>query len=325
MAMPPPAVTLSVIIPVFNGADTLSETLDSVLAQTWQDWEMIVVNDGSTDSTLAVVESYRQRHGELGDRLQVLSFANAGVSISRNRGLAAAQGQYISFLDADDLWTADKLERQLQALQAQPQAALAYSFTAWIDEQGNPLGEQIAQRREGEVYGALLLRDFIASGSNPLICRSALEAVGGFDPDLSHGEDWDLWLRLAREFPVVCVPEPQVLYRKRPISASSNLSAMVCQSLAIIRRELQTQGSRLPPHYEAQVLGSRYQYFLFKTIERPLTRAKGWMGLGFLLQLLRYDRRFLRRGKTLAIVLAKLLLALVWPQGEARFQTLRRR
>ncbi|WP_353260056.1 glycosyltransferase family 2 protein [Prochlorothrix hollandica] len=316
---------ISVIIPAFNGAGTLPETLDSVLAQTWTHWEMILVDDGSTDKTLAVVESYRQRHGELGDRLRVLSFANAGVSISRNRGLAVAQGQYISFLDADDLWTPGKLERQLRALQAQPQAALAYSFTAWIDEQGRPLREQIAQRCEGEVYGALLLRDFIASGSNPLICRSALESVGGFDPDLHPAEDWDMWLRLARRYPFVCVPQADVLYRKRSGSASSNVVVMARQSFNIIERELHSPGDRLPSDFGNQVLASRYQYLLFKTIERPLTRAKGWMGLGFLLQLLRYDRRFLRRGKTLAIVLAKLLLALVWPQGEARFQALRRR
>ncbi len=122
-------VTISVIIPVFNGAETIAETLDSVLAQTWPNWEIIVVNDGSTDSTLAILEAYQQQHPELDDRFQLLNFMNSGVSLSRNRGLAVARGDYIAFLDGDDLWTPGKLQRQWQALQDTPTAAVAYSFT----------------------------------------------------------------------------------------------------------------------------------------------------------------------------------------------------
>ena len=312
------SVRISVVIPVFNGAETIRETLDSVLAQTWQDWEIIVVNDGSTDDTLAVLAQYQQQHPDLGDRFRVLSFENAGVSTSRNRGIAAAQAEYIAFLDADDLWTPEKLAGQWQALQDTPTATVAYSFTAWIDETGSPLPNKFTNHCDGAVHEALLFQDFVASGSNPLIHKSALEVVGEFDPELHHAEDWDLWLRLAHQFYFVCVPEIQILYRKRSVSASSNVQLMARQSLKIIRRELDHPHLTLPDGsrnkvFRNKVLGNRYQYLMFKSIERPLNRPKGWMCLGFLLQVLRYDRRFLKRRKTLAIIVAKILVALVWP------------
>lgn len=111
--------TISVIIPVYNGQKTIKETIQSVLNQTFADWELIIVNDGSQDATLEIINSINDY------RIKVFSYSNAGVSSSRNRGIDQAQGEFISFLDADDLWTPDKLKEQLKALQENPQAALA--------------------------------------------------------------------------------------------------------------------------------------------------------------------------------------------------------
>jgi hypothetical protein len=307
-------VTISVIIPVFNGAETIAETLDSVLAQTWQSWEIVVVNDGSTDATQAILEHYQQTHPTLGDRFRVLNFTNSGVSLSRNRGVAVARGEYIAFLDGDDLWTPQKLERQWQALQDTPEADVAYSFTAWIDLEGNPLPGGITKKHSGNVYEALLCQDFIGSGSNPLIRRSTLAGVGEFAPDLHSAEDWDLWLRLARQLAFVCVPERDVLYRKRPGSASDNIGMMHQQSLRIVERELHTPGYIFPPRFWNKVLGNRFQYLLFKCLEYPLSPAKGLQALGFLLQVLHYDPGFVKRGKTFGIVIVKILVAIVCPR-----------
>src|SRR4028119_812278 len=109
---------ISVIIPVYNGEKTIQETIESVLNQTFTDFELIVINDGSQDATLEIVERIQD------SRLKVLSYPNAGQAASRNRGLSHASGEYISFIDADDLWTPDKLEAQLRALQDNPQAAV---------------------------------------------------------------------------------------------------------------------------------------------------------------------------------------------------------
>ncbi|HBL15031.1 MAG TPA: glycosyl transferase family A, partial [Cyanobacteria bacterium UBA11162] len=107
---------------------TIKETIESILNQTFVDFELIVINDGSTDSTVDIVTSIQD------SRLQVFSYPNAGLAASRNRGIDRATGKYISFIDADDLWTPDKLERQLKALEENPQAAVAYSWTDCIDE-----------------------------------------------------------------------------------------------------------------------------------------------------------------------------------------------
>src|SRR4028118_1589922 len=154
---------ISVIIPVYNGEKTIRETIESILNQTFTDFELIVINDGSQDATLEIVECIQD------SRLKVFSYPNAGQAASRNQGISHACGRYISFIDADDLWAPDKLEAQLKALQANPQAAVAYSWTKCIDELGqfSRRGSHISAT--GNVYGKLLLIDFIENGSNPLI------------------------------------------------------------------------------------------------------------------------------------------------------------
>lgn len=317
----PQLIKISVIIPVFNGANTISKTLDSVLGQTYQNWEIVVVNDGSTDETLDTLRQYQHIHPELGERFRILSFANAGVSISRNRGIAVARGEYIAFLDADDLWTPEKLEDQWGALQKDPRSAVAYSFTERIDEQGKLLGERMARCYEGDVYTELLELNFVASGSNPLVKRSALDAVGEFKQDLHWAEDWDLWLRLARQFNFVCVPKFQVLYRKRSSSASNNISMMAQQACKIIKREIQLCPDRFSTKIRNRAFFHIYEYLIFKAIERPLTRSKGKTALGLLLKLLRYNPNFLnKRRKTLVIIIAKIIIALIWPRlGDRRW------
>src|SRR5574338_867068 len=120
--------TISVILPVYNGEKTIQETIESVLQQTFEDFELIIINDGSQDATLHQVSTLSDA------RIKVFSYPNAGVSASRNRGIAQAEGEYIAFIDADDLWTPDKLGAQFKTLQTNPQVAVAYSWTNWIDE-----------------------------------------------------------------------------------------------------------------------------------------------------------------------------------------------
>src|SRR5919199_14579 len=152
---------ISVIIPVFNGEKTIQKTIESVLTQTVTDFELLVINDGSQDGTLEIVERIQDV------RIKVFSYPNAGPSTSRNRGISHATSEYISFIDADDLWTPDKLEAQLKALQENPKAAVAYSWTDYIDESSQLLKRGGYMTVNGDVYPQLLLIDFIANGSNP--------------------------------------------------------------------------------------------------------------------------------------------------------------
>jgi glycosyltransferase involved in cell wall biosynthesis len=302
---------ISVIIPIYNGENTIKKTIESVLNQTFTDFELIVIDDGSQDSTLAVLEDIKDF------RLKVFSFPNAGVSESRNRGLAKASGEFISFLDADDLWTPDKLEAQLKALQENPQAAVAYSWSDWIDESGQFLRSGGHITVNGNAYTQLLLRDFIESGSNPLIRRQALDGVGGFDQSVTPAEDWDMWLRLAAHYEFVTVPSPQILYRVYPSSASFNVWKMEAGSLKVIERNF-AQAPESIQHLKREILGSRYEYLTFKAVEGNLERNKGLTAARFLWQAVRYKPSMLRRLKIMLIVLAKIAAATLLPSQQAQ-------
>jgi len=290
---------ISVIIPVYNSQGTIKETIKSVLNQSFADFEIIIVNDGSHDSSLEIIEQIKD------ERIRVFSYPHAGTNASRNRGVDQATGDYISFLDADDLWTPNKLECQLKALQDNPEAAVAYSWTNCIDASGQFLrrGSYISAR--GDVYAQLLLIDFLENGSNPLIRRQALTTVGKFDQSLTHAEDWDMWLRLAARYPFVAVPTPQVLYRVSADSASSNLAKMEADCLRVIERSF-AQASRSIQHLKPYSIANIYIYLVYKALEGIPSREKGQLAARFLRQVIRYNPSLLK-----APVLAKILLKLV--------------
>jgi glycosyltransferase involved in cell wall biosynthesis len=188
------APTVSVIIPAYNQARFLGYTVESVLAQTFTDYEIIVVDDGSTDATLAVLSAYTPY-------LQVLSQKNAGLSAARNAGLAIARGDMIAFLDADDLWYPEMLALTVAYLQTHPECDLVVGGWDYIDEVGNPLSGEVTlapleARIEKDFFKTLILRNqFIIHAI--LLRRKSLDACGNFDTTLHALEDWDLWLRLA--------------------------------------------------------------------------------------------------------------------------------
>lgn len=221
---------ISVIIPAYNAEKTIKETIDSVLNQTFTDFELIVINDGSEDSTLDIVSSIPD------PRIKVFSYSNSGPQKSRNRGLEKASGEYIALLDSDDLWTQDKLEAQLQALQENPDVLVAYSWTDYIDEFGDFLYPGSHVTETGDVYAKLLVKNFLENGSNPLICRDALTKIGGFDESLLGSQDWDLYLRLASQYNFTAVPRSQILYRLSSHSISSNIFRQEKQCLYVIER-----------------------------------------------------------------------------------------
>jgi len=302
---------VSVIIPVYNGEKTIKQTIESVFQQTLTDWELIVIDDGSQDSTLEIVHSIQD------SRLKVFTYPNSGVSASRNRGITQAKGEFISFLDADDLWTPDKLESQLKALQENPQADVAYSWTDWIDESGKFLRPGGHITVNGNAYKQLLVRDFIESGSNPLIRRQALNEVGAFEESLAYGEDWDMWLRLAARYEFVTVTSSQILYRISPKSASFNIWKMEEGSLEIIERAFADAPESLQ-YLKREVLASRYKYLTFKAVEGNPERQKGLTALRFLWQTIIHEPYMLLRVRVILIVFLKIAIAVLLPSQLAQ-------
>ena len=248
---------ISVIIPTYNAEDTIVETIQSVRQQTFQDFEIIVINDGSQDKTVELLQTIKD------ERLQVFSYENGGLPAARNRGISHATGQFIAFLDADDLWTADKLELQLKALQQNPAAGVTYSWTCFmeVDEQGKAASFLPSPQYSfaGNVYQNLLVSDFIHSGSNTLIRREAIESTGEFDPILKSCEDWDYWLRLASKWHFVVVPKHQILYRRTSGAMSSKVEVMKKEALIAIEKAYQAAPPELQ-YLKTHTLTSFYMY-----------------------------------------------------------------
>jgi glycosyltransferase involved in cell wall biosynthesis len=205
------APRVSVVVAAHNEAGWLGETIASVRGQRFEDWELIVVDDGSTDGTADVVAQHASD-----PRVRCLRQARQERAAARNRGIAASRGCFVAFLDADDLWLPDKLGRQVAALDGDPAAGLCYTVARFIDAHGRLLWlRKPPHAIEGRIFPRLVRANhFILS--SVLVRRSCLDEVGPFDTSLAvlGCEDWDLWLRLARRHPVVAVAHELTLYRQ---------------------------------------------------------------------------------------------------------------
>ena len=303
--------TISVIIPAYNAERTIQETIKSVQKQTFQDFELIVIDDGSKDKTLDVIQKIAD------PRIKCFSYENGGNSLARNRGISHATGGFVSFIDADDLWTPDKLELQLAALQKHPEASVAYSwttnFTNGQEESVFPCNPIFF---EGNVYDKLLVNNFVANGSNILVRRKAIELVGEFEPTLKRCADWDFYIRLAAKCHFVVVPKHQIFYRQSSSSLSMNIELVEQQSVRVIDRAYQSA----PPEYQYlknQSLAWIYEYCTQQYLKRStdISKAKKasqkfWTAIRLYPRILLDDY-----GRDLCIWLIKKWILVLWAKG----------
>ncbi len=194
---------VSVVIPTFNRLTRLLKAIQSVRAQTFRDWELIVVDDGSTDGTPAAVTG-------LGDpRVRCVHIARGGVSRARNVGFRSSRYDWISFLDSDDLWFPQKLERQLEALECEPSRRVVYTNEIWIRN-----GKRLNPKKKHRKMSGWMFRPSLAlcliSPSSVMMHRSVLSEIGLFDESFRVCEDYELWLRLTSRFPVLFLEEPLI-------------------------------------------------------------------------------------------------------------------
>jgi glycosyltransferase involved in cell wall biosynthesis len=197
--------SVSVIIPTYNRAGMLKEAIDSVLAQNYSDFELIVVDDGSTDETPQILNSY-------GDKVKRICQRNQGVSAARNRGIAAASGGYMAFLDSDDLWLPGKLAIQTDFLRSNPEALICQTEEIWIrnDVRVNP------RERHRKYSGMIFERSLalcLVSPSAVMVRRSLFDKFGLFDESLPACEDYDMWLRVSCRCPVYLIDTPLIIKR----------------------------------------------------------------------------------------------------------------
>ncbi len=203
---------VSVVIPVYNARDVIGETIESVLAQTWTDREIVVVDDGSSDGSGDIVRSF-------GERVRYVRQENGGVARARNRGIAESTGEYVALLDHDDLWHPTKLDKQVAVLDRRPEVGMVVTDVAHLDREGKPMGVIGAGYNPSETFARLFVRGFVPTPSAAMIRRSVLETVGGFDERFHSAglDDHELWTRIAARYEIANIAEPLTYHRNREI------------------------------------------------------------------------------------------------------------
>jgi glycosyltransferase involved in cell wall biosynthesis len=199
-------LSASIIVPTFNRAEFLKEALDSVLAQTIDDWELVVVDDGSTDATPEVFSVCRD------PRIRYVRQSRCGVAAARNRGVALSCASMVAFLDSDDLWLPDKLKSQLRFFSLNPAAAICQTEETWVR-----CGRRVNPRTRHRKHSGWIFKEClplcIVSPSAVMLKREAFDELGGFDESLPACEDYDLWLRASLRYEIHTLPQRLIIKR----------------------------------------------------------------------------------------------------------------
>ena len=315
---------VTVVTPAYNAMKYLPETLKSALQQTFTDFEVLIINDGSSDG---IVEWSSQITDP---RVKVISQENQGTAAARNRGISESKGEYIAFLDADDIWEPTKLEKQVYCLDHNPLVGLVDTWIAFIDESGKPTGYIMKPDAEGNVYKKVVesCDSTVCCGSSPMIRRSCFDTVGLFDRD-SYIEDVDMWIRIAIRYHYGLVKEPLVRYRLHPNNKSKDCQSMLqgfrqliektYQSLPteilylrgrsygrvyifLVGRAIETEDYKLATHYLQQAI-THYPQLLFRPWFMRLNLAVAvlkWFGPHGYNRVRNFNRALRRRISTLA-------------------------
>ncbi len=293
--------SVSVIIPVFNGQATIAAAIDSVLAQEFGgEVEVIVVNDGSTDATASVLDAYR-------GRITVIDRVNGGPAAARNAGVRASHGEYVAFLDADDIWMPEKIEKTLRALDSDSGAAMVYTNASMIGANGDMIGTTYtpASEKRAPAMEDLLSGLWNILPSTSVMKRATFDAIGGFCEEFATGHpQWEdsYFMLVAREHGrFVYLDEPTVLYRVAGSVAESLKRRRVwkqgAENLETMRVERYVHNSKLIERLVRERFGER-AVRLIAAIRRATAGLLVSVGLTAMLD---YDRRFARRCYRLAL------------------------
>jgi glycosyltransferase involved in cell wall biosynthesis len=272
--------SVSVVIPSYNSSRYLAEAIDSVLAQTYQDFEIIVIDDGSTDSTAELVAGY-------GDRVRYYQQHQRGPAAARNLGIRSARGRYVAFQDADDLWMPDKLAKQMALLERRPELAMVFCGHTAFDVEGPVTWCRGLEKRRWLMKGDVVQNIFLNSEIGTptvMVRRDVFDSVGGFDEDLQIGEDDNLWMRIASAYPVELLDEPMAAVRVHSKGISrhplTTYSAQLLQlQLLPVRYPALTQ--RLKPVLSIKRGQVHYELGLHHFSNNELKEARAAFGKAF--------------------------------------------
>ena len=242
--------TVSVIIPTYNRANLVDKAIKSVLSQTYQDFEIIVIDDGSTDNTEEIIRGFKDKRVKYIKKYK----KNRGISATRNIGIKVARGKYIASLDSDDEWLPDKLDKQIKILQdGPPELGVVYSNSCYIDESGKNINKLPKPKKlEGYIYEDLLGGNYVGTPSTVLIRKECFHRVGLFDDLLNAQADWDMWIRIAKYYRFALIKIPLVKYRLHSDQLSKNLGVKIISANRILVKyanELEIRRRAHSKHY----------------------------------------------------------------------------
>jgi glycosyltransferase involved in cell wall biosynthesis len=235
---------IDVIIPAFNAATYLPFAIESVASQTFDDWQILLVDDGSTDNTAEVVAPFLNR---LGSKIKYIKQDNRGLPAARNTAIRASSAEFLALLDADDVWLPCRLAESRSVLEKRPQAGLAYGLIRGIDSEGRLRGkfEGNPQHDEGHIAPYIYMRKIELPCPTITFRRRCVDEVGLFDETMRATEDRDLWLRIALRYEVAFVPKVIAYYRASPNSMSTDPQRMLQAQLQFIRKHYGSEGCGL--------------------------------------------------------------------------------
>lgn len=223
---------VSIIMPAFNAEAYIRTAVESVLAQTYEHWELLVVDDGSTDGTARIVEDFRD------SRIVLIRKTNGGVSSARNVGLNNAKGSFIAFLDSDDIWLSQKLAQQVSFMLERPETAISHTLYASINEAGKPiLNRQLYPFQIVDAKERLLVFNYIAT-LTVMLRADIISAIDGFDESLMGPEDWDCWLRVCNLGELGLIELDLARYREHSGGISKRVDRQLANEYRVLERHV---------------------------------------------------------------------------------------
>src|SRR3954447_22727417 len=237
---------VSILIPAYNAEATLAETLQSALASSYSNLEIVLIDDGSTDATAAIAEAFAQDD----QRLRLLRQEHRGVSAALNFALDHIRGEFVARLDADDLWHPTKLQKQVELMAADPAVALTYTFVRYVDASGRVVRDAAPQELERHALCQCLYNGIVGGGSSAVFRRSVLDAAGRYDERLSVWEDLVLHLQVASVGEIAFIPEYLTGYRLRGDSSAADRQKSL-RSWRLAKQRIGSEFPQIPPFVQA--------------------------------------------------------------------------
>ena len=290
---------VSIIIPVYNGEQYIKDTILSVLNQTYRNYELIIVDDGSTDTTKQIIDIFKD------PRIKYHYQNNTGLSASRNKGIELSQGEFLAFLDADDIWLPFKLELQVNAIKNDFNVGLVFGWVYYMDNDSRIVGNKKYDITK-DFYINILLGNYVDNGSQPLIRRECFDKVGKFDH--IPAEDWDMWIRIAKEYKFCNINDFLVIYRINLSGLSKNYKNMEEGLFKILNREFSNNTDIKGIKNKAYA----YRFHYLSTVCRGLTFTEE--AFSYMLKAIKLYPLILLN-KTRNIELLKLLLSVLMSKG----------